>query len=110
LTRPGIRERGGEISLEVRLIPRAKKNEIVGWDEAGRLRVRVTAPPVEGAANRALLKLLARRLGISPGRLEVSKGETSRQKTLTARGISLPQAEEALGLTGRNRESREREE
>ena len=94
---PAIRERGDEIALEVRLTPRAGRNEIAGWDDTGRLRVRVQAAPVDGAANRALVKLLARALGIAPGRIAITRGETSRQKTLTARGVSRADAEAALG-------------
>lgn len=87
MTQPGIRARGEEVLFDVRVGPRASRNRIAGWDEEGRLRVRVTAAPVEGAANRALLRFLARTLGVAPGKLRVFRGETSRRKTLAVRGL-----------------------
>ncbi len=56
--------------LSVRLQPRAKRNEIVGWRD-GVLLVRVTAPPVDGKANAALCKLLAKALGVAPSTVAV---------------------------------------
>jgi uncharacterized protein (TIGR00251 family) len=96
LTHPGIRATGEEVLIDVRVIPRASKNEIVGWDETGRLRVRVTSPPVNGAANKALLKFLAGKLGVSGRRLRVSRGETSRHKTLALQGLRLEEVERIL--------------
>ena len=96
MTPPGIRAVGEEILVEVRVVPRASRNEIVGWDEAGRLRIRVTSAPVDGAANKALLKFLASALGVAAGKLRVSRGESSRQKTLAVRGLSLGAVEELL--------------
>ena len=67
------------MNIRVRLIPRASRDEIAGWRD-DRLLVRVSAPPVEGKANRALRKLLAKRLGIAQGRVEIARGERSRDK------------------------------
>jgi uncharacterized protein YggU (UPF0235/DUF167 family) len=49
--------------------------------------VRVTAPPVEGRANEAVRKLLAKRLGVSPGRIEVARGQTGRDKLIEVDGV-----------------------
>jgi len=74
-------------TLRVRLTPRAARNQIDGWD-GDLLRVRVTAPPVEGKANRALIRLLADALDISPSRLRLVQGQTSREKVIAVDGLS----------------------
>ena len=64
--------------IAVRVHPRAKRDEVVERD--GVLIVRVTAAPVEGKANDAVRKLLAKRLGIAPSRVAVVRGASSRDK------------------------------
>jgi uncharacterized protein len=71
--------------VPVRLQPRASRNEIVGERE-GRLVVRVTAPPVDGKANAALCKLLARHYGVAPSKVSVVRGESSRDKLVRIAG------------------------
>ncbi|HEY3992973.1 MAG TPA: DUF167 domain-containing protein [Ktedonobacteraceae bacterium] len=66
--------------ISVRVIPRSSKNEIS--QEGEMFKVRLTAPPVDGAANEALLTLLAERLGISKRSLHIIHGTTSRQKII----------------------------
>jgi uncharacterized protein (TIGR00251 family) len=73
--------------LQVRVVPRARANALTR-DEAGTLRARLTAPPVEGAANRALIDLLARELGFKRGDLEVVKGARGRDKLVAVHGCS----------------------
>lgn len=68
--------------LAVRLTPRAARDAIAGFDDRGRLLVRVTAPPVDGAANAACVRLLARALGIAPSRISLIRGRQSRDKVL----------------------------
>ena len=72
--------------IAVRFQPRARKDEI-GGERAGVLMVRVTAPPVEGKANDAVRKLLAKRLGIAPGRVSVVRGATGRDKVVEVDGM-----------------------
>lgn len=72
--------------LRVRLQPRAKSNELVGLRE-GTLVVRVTAPPVDGKANAALCKLLAKRLGVAPSTVAVIRGQSAREKVVRVDGI-----------------------
>ena len=74
--------------IEVRVAPRASRNAIEGWDAAGRLKVRLTAPPVEGAANAALIALLAEALGVAKSRIQVVRGSTGRTKVLEVAGTS----------------------
>jgi uncharacterized protein (TIGR00251 family) len=73
--------------IRVRVIPRARANALT-VDAAGTLRARLTAPPVEGAANRALLDLLARELGLKRGDLTLVRGERGRDKLVTVQGSS----------------------
>ncbi len=84
---PEIRERQGDSFLSVRVTPRASKTEILDVS-AGRLRVRLQAPPVEGAANKALTDFLAKTLGLSKSAVSVERGETGREKTLQLAGVS----------------------
>lgn len=80
--------------LPVRLQPRAKRNAIVGVRD-GVLQVSVAAAPVDGQANAALCKLLAKRLHIARGRVVITHGERSRDKTVRIDGMA---ADEARGL------------
>ena len=75
--------------------PGAKSNGIVGLRD-GVLHVRVTAPPHKGQANRALLALMARELGISKSDLAIIRGYTSRNKSLEIRGLSPEELKERL--------------
>ena len=66
--------------IAVRVTPRSSRDAVEGFDEGGVLRVRVTAPPVEGAANEAVAKLLARALGFAPREVVLTRGERARTK------------------------------
>jgi uncharacterized protein (TIGR00251 family) len=67
--------------VAIRLQPRAKRTEVVG-ERDGRVVVRVTAPPVDGRANKALCALIAERAGVAPGRVAVVWGHTGRDKVV----------------------------
>jgi len=67
--------------LSVRLTPRAKQTKITGWKNDV-LHVRVHAPPVDGAANKVLLHLLADVLDVPPSSLRITSGDTHRNKTI----------------------------
>jgi uncharacterized protein len=69
--------------------PRAKHSEISGIHN-GALKLKVTAPPVDDAANRAVIEHFASLLGISKSCLQITSGLKSREKTLRIKGISLP--------------------
>jgi uncharacterized protein (TIGR00251 family) len=69
------------ILLKVYLQPKSSKNEVWGPYRDG-IKVKVTAPPVEGKANESLIRLLAKEFGISPSCIEIIKGLHSREKTL----------------------------
>ena len=86
--------------ISVKVIPRSKRNS-VEWEsgvggEGERLRVRLTAAPVDGAANEALVALLAERLGL-PKR-QVVRGATSRQKVVEVVGLNLEDLKRSAGV------------
>jgi uncharacterized protein (TIGR00251 family) len=72
----------GAVRLIVRVVPRADRTAIDGVTHTGALRVRLTAPPVEGAANAALTALLADVLGLPKRAIAILRGERGREKTL----------------------------
>ena len=66
--------------------PRARRDEVVG-ERDGRLVVRVTAPPLDGRANDAVRKLLAKRLGVAPSKVAVVRGHAGRDKLVEVEGL-----------------------
>ena len=80
-----FREEGGSLVFAVRVVPRASRTAVAGVYD-GALKVRVAAPPVEGAANEELRRFLAKRLGISAGSVEIVGGHTSKTKVVKASG------------------------
>lgn len=84
--------------LRVRLQPKAKRNEIVE-ERDGVLVVRVAAPPVEGRANDALCKLLAKRAGVARGQVTVVQGASARDKLVRVEGVSEDGLRRSLGLS-----------
>jgi uncharacterized protein YggU (UPF0235/DUF167 family) len=82
--------------LRLRLTPRASTNAVLGWRADGVLGVRVTAPPVEGAANRAVEALLAERLGLPRSAVSVARGERSRDKLVRVAGMTLAEVRTRL--------------
>lgn len=84
--------------LSVRAVPRASCNEITG-EADGALRIRLQAPPVDGKANKALLRFLADTLDVAPSRLALLSGEGGRNKRVLISGISAPDAMRRLGIS-----------
>jgi uncharacterized protein len=96
--RPRGRHAGTGLSrIDVRLQPRAKRDEIVG-ERAGAVLIRVTAPPVDGRANDALCRLVAKAAHVAPSRVQVIKGQTGRDKVLEVDGVEPHELRAALGL------------
>jgi uncharacterized protein (TIGR00251 family) len=89
---PPFSRDGDDILLAIRLTPRARRDEIGALVDAGDgrsvLAVRIAAPPVEGAANKALIALLARTLAIPRSAVTIESGETSRLKRVRLNGVS----------------------
>jgi uncharacterized protein len=74
-------EKNGAIIFNVRVVPRASKSEIVG-ELGGALKVRIASPPVDGAANAELIKVLAKTFGVSKSEVEIISGQTSKLKQI----------------------------
>jgi uncharacterized protein (TIGR00251 family) len=82
--------------IKVRVLPKSSKTEIIGI-EGDTYKVKLTAPPVEGKANKALIELLARRLRIGKGRVEIVSGGRSRLKTIRIYGFSVEEVTSLMG-------------
>jgi len=83
------------VTIAVQVVPRASRNEVAGL-QGGLLKVRVTAPPVEGAANEALLSFLAATLGVRRRDLELVSGAQARRKLVRIRGLDADTVEARL--------------
>ncbi len=70
-----------------RFSPRASKSEIVG-DLDGALKIRIASPPVDGAANAELIKVLSKKLNVAKNAVEIGGGQTSKQKQIRISGIN----------------------
>lgn len=91
-------ERDGAVLLPVRVAPRASRQRVLG-EHDGALKVGLTAPPVEGAANAALIKLLAKTLGVGRSALTITAGAQSRSKTVRIEGATADAVRAALEPT-----------
>ncbi|HUT02463.1 MAG TPA: DUF167 domain-containing protein [bacterium] len=89
---PSAREKEDGVLIRVRAQPGASRNEIARGPD-GILKVRVTAAAVEGAANKALIKLLSKSLGVPKSGIRIHSGETSRNKVIFVAGISAADVE-----------------
>ena len=90
-----ILEEGGAVTFPVRVIPRSSRTEIVG-EHDGILKVKLASPPVEGAANAELIKLIAKKLGVSKSAVTIISGETSKTKRLRIDGVAAERLRSGL--------------
>jgi uncharacterized protein len=90
-----IRQTTAGVELDVRVIPRARRTEAAGV-RGGALLVRLAAPPVDGAANGALVAFLASTLGVPSRAIQLLSGERGRQKRILIAGATAAQVESAL--------------
>lgn len=86
------------ITLKIHLLPRASRDEICGL-HGDAIKVKVTAPPVEGKANMALQRFIAKKLNLPLSQVEIMAGQRSREKILRISGISRAAVEKALGIS-----------
>ena len=89
-------EKDGSITFQVYVVPRASRSEIAG-EHNGALRIRLAAPPVDGAANRELIAVIAKALRVSRGAVAIDSGHTSRTKRVTVTQAG-PEILNAIGL------------
>ncbi len=85
------------VTLSVRIQPRASKNSVSRMED-GTLKIRLTAPPVDGAANEALIAFLSQTLAIGKSQIEIVSGHTSREKRIRINGMSLDEINRLLNI------------
>ena len=91
-----IKETPDGVTFSVRVLPRSSRNEIVGETE-GVLKIKLTAPPVEGAANKALVEFLSGKLKVAKSRITILTGQSGRSKTVNVSGIGPDEIASLLG-------------
>ena len=96
-----LTEQPGGVTLPVRAVPRAARNALDGVVE-GALRVRLVAPPVEGAANKTLIAFLAATLGVPKRDIAVVTGERGRHKLIHVVGLTAAEVRLRLGAVVRD--------
>ncbi len=92
---PYLRVQGGVVYLHVKVQPRASRNEI-GAALGDELKIKVTAPPVDSAANAALIEFLAETLGCDRSAVQFARGTTSRHKIIAIHGMAVEAVAAAL--------------
>jgi uncharacterized protein (TIGR00251 family) len=95
--RPPIRETANGVEIDVRVIPRARRSELAGIRDTA-LLCRLAAPPVEGAANAALVELLSHHLRLPRESIRIVRGARARSKRVAVAGIAPAAAARLLGL------------
>jgi uncharacterized protein len=86
------------ILLKIHVQPRASRTEISGWTDEG-LKIRLTSPPVDGAANRLCAEFIAKTLGVAKSSITIESGDKSRRKLVKVRGISAASAAGIIAAT-----------
>ncbi|MDD3653513.1 MAG: DUF167 family protein [Desulfotomaculaceae bacterium] len=92
-----IKEDKDGVVFKVRIQPRASMNKLVGLHEDA-LKIRLTAPPVDGEANEACRAFLAGLLSVSRSQVKITSGSTGRNKMIKVTGIGIAKAKMAFGL------------
>ena len=90
-----IVEKAGSVTFKVRIQPRASRNELVG-EYGDALKLRITAPPVDGKANELCCRFLADLLDVPLSSVEIVSGESSRDKMISVRAITSDQVRRKL--------------
>lgn len=91
-----LKEGKGGAAISVRVTPRSSKNEISEIMDNGTIKVKITAAPVDGKANQALLEFLGKVLGIRASQLEVVAGQTGRDKLITITGLRPEEVQQKI--------------
>jgi len=92
-----IQERKNGVSFPIQVLPRSSRCALAGVQE-GAVRLKLTAPPIDGRANEECLEFLAERLGIKKGQLEIIRGHQSRKKVVQIDGLTRENLEARLSL------------
>jgi uncharacterized protein len=83
--------------IKVRVVPRSSRNQMICVEDEI-FKIKLTAPPVDGKANKALIEFLAKKLGLARGSVEIISGERSRQKTVRIQGLPPKEVSKLLGV------------
>lgn len=92
-----LAEERQSMRISVRVIPRSSRNSLE-WDK-GSMQARLTAPPVDGAANAALVALLSKQLNLPRRSIEIVRGATGKQKLIEITGLTLEEVEQRIMVT-----------
>jgi len=95
---PALESRNGDVLLRVKVQPKASRDAILG-EQDGRIRIALTAPPVDGAANEALVRFLASVLAIGRRQITIQSGERGREKTLRLADTPVGAIASTLGIS-----------
>jgi hypothetical protein len=87
---------GGGTAFVVRVVPKSSRNEVVEFMGDGTVRIHLTAPPVEGKANRLLIDFLAELFQVKPSQIAIVAGEKSKNKIISVDGLSPNEVEQIL--------------
>ena len=90
-------EKNGAVIFNVRVVPRASKSEIVGAHD-GALKIRIASPPVDGAANAELIKVLSKTFDVSKSEVEILSGQTSKTKQIKISNLTAEKFLQVAGL------------
>jgi uncharacterized protein (TIGR00251 family) len=93
-----LSEKDGAVTFKVRVQPRASRTELAG-EHNGALKVRITAPPVDGKANEECRRFLSRLFKVATGAVEIVAGDASRDKTIRIRNITAETFVKLIGDT-----------
>lgn len=88
---------GDGLRVEIKVQPRSSRNQVAGETE-GALKIKLTAPPVDGEANQSLVEFLASTLKVPKNRINLVRGETSRHKLVEIQGITPEEFLRSVGL------------
>ena len=92
-----LSEKNGALIFNVRVVPRASKSEIVGAHD-GALKIRIASPPVDGAANAELIKVLSKTFDVSKSEVEILSGQTSKTKQIKIVSLTAEKFLQVVGL------------
>ncbi|WP_303720334.1 DUF167 domain-containing protein [Malonomonas rubra] len=92
---PCLKENVVGVILQIQVQPRSSRNQLVGL-QGDALKIKLTSPPVDGAANKACCAFLAKVFGVAKGDVELVAGDKSRQKRILLNGLDLATAEQIL--------------
>jgi uncharacterized protein (TIGR00251 family) len=90
-----VTEKDGAVTFRLRVQPRAARDEVTG-EHNGAIKLRISAPPVDGKANEACRRLIAKLVGVSPSAVEIIAGESSKDKVIRVHNVTAERIRQLL--------------